>query len=143
MTSKSSLQLYVYEQNRHSSDLLFPPDPPLVEITSNTTTNVTAGKITLRCEGRGNPPSYDYQWIHLSVYNELIRTLSGDSGGNLELPPPYYGSHLTYGDSGLYVCSVSNGVTDENGHVTQNGTTALVVESKHKTSLRYENTIFN
>lgn len=61
---------------------------------------------------------YTYgKWEHKSFFNEHVRYLNGTSSGLLILP--LQEKRVRYQDSGIYVCSVSNGVPDENGNYFQ------------------------
>ncbi|XP_052105996.1 uncharacterized protein LOC127738697 isoform X2 [Mytilus californianus] len=61
---------------------------------------------------------YTYgKWEHKSFLNDHIRYLNGTASGILILP--LQEKQVRYQDSGIYVCSVSNGVPDEYGKYFQ------------------------
>ena len=73
------------------------------------------------CVPEGNPPLYTfYQWEHLSENGEHIRYIDGMSNGTLVL------SNTTYMDTGVYICTVSNGVPDKSGQLQQQGSTMFI-----------------
>lgn len=61
---------------------------------------------------------YTYgKWEHMSFFNDHIRYLNGTASGILILP--LQEKRVRYQDSGIYVCTVSNGVPDGNGKYFQ------------------------
>ncbi|VDI07333.1 Hypothetical predicted protein [Mytilus galloprovincialis] len=85
---------------------------------------------TLQCKVSGVPDTYSYsKWLHYTYSNEIIRTLHGQSNGTLLLP---YDNpdDLTYEDSGIYICNVTNNITDQEGNLWQTGRIHVIVKGK-------------
>lgn len=81
-------------------------------------------KRTLQCIADGNPKNYTYgNWEHISVFNEHIRIIHQRTE-NLILP--IQEKRNRYQDSGIYVCSVSNGVPNVHGEYFQKGHSFVV-----------------
>lgn len=71
-------------------------------------------KRQIQCLANGDPMKYTYgKWEHKSFFNEHIRYLDKSADGNLILP--FQKRQIRYQDSGIYICSVSNGVPDIHG----------------------------
>ncbi|CAC5368471.1 unnamed protein product [Mytilus coruscus] len=74
----------------------------------------------IQCNANGYPRNYTYeQWEHKSFFDEHIRYLTGNATGYLRLPTQT--RQFRYQDSGVYLCSVSNGVSDSSGQFFQKG----------------------
>ncbi|CAC5378825.1 NCAM [Mytilus coruscus] len=86
-------------------------DPPAVSI--NTTESQK--KITLKCQASGDPGTYKFaDWDHQSVFGKHIRYIENTRNGTLVL------EKHNYQNSGIYKCSVKNGIPDMNGELYQN-----------------------
>lgn len=76
---------------------------------------------TMHCFAHGVPANYAYGlWKHVSYFGEHIRYLNSTADGRVTLP------HISkridrYQDSGIYICSASNGVVDSTGKRFQDG----------------------
>lgn len=84
----------------------------------------------LQCKVSGFPDTYSYnKWLHYTQSNQVIRTLDGHANGTLLLPydDP---DDLMYEDSGIYICNVTNNITDEDGHLWQTGRIQAKVKGK-------------
>ncbi|CAC5368442.1 TTN [Mytilus coruscus] len=93
--------------------------PPLVNLENETFLYTTSHR-TLRCIADGDPENYTYgNWEHRSFLNDHIRYLNRTSTGDLILPVQE--KQQRYQDSGIYVCSVSNGVPGIDGKHFQKG----------------------
>lgn len=69
--------------------------------------------------------NYTYRlWEHKSMFNEHIRYLTQLGTGVLTLP--FMKKQNRYQDSGIYVCSVSNGVPDMKGVYFKTGQAHVV-----------------
>ncbi|VDI46054.1 Hypothetical predicted protein [Mytilus galloprovincialis] len=93
----------------------------------------------IQCVANGHPMNYSYrQWEHQTVFDEHIRYLTGNATGFLSLP--IQKRKLRYQDTGVYVCSVSNGIQDtrgklfqkEQGYVISKGTPRFVKDNTNK-----------
>ncbi|CAC5417640.1 NCAM [Mytilus coruscus] len=93
----------------------------------------------IQCNANGYPRNYTYkQWVHTSFFDEHIRYLTGNATGYLRLPT--HKRQFRYQDSGVYVCSVSNGVSDNSGqcfqkdraYVISKGSPIFVEDNKYK-----------
>lgn len=80
--------------------------------------------LQLDCIPQGIPNLYTFEpWEHTSNTGQHIRFLNGDHNGNLILNPTKQESSLQ--DTGIYICSVSNGITDRKGNLRQLGHKAI------------------
>lgn len=78
------------------------------------------------CVPNGNPASYIFsKWEHKSEFGERIRYLNGYLNGSLVLP--YRQSH-SYQDTGIYKCTVSNGIPDTHGQFNQSQDGFLAIQ---------------
>ncbi|CAC5377980.1 NCAM [Mytilus coruscus] len=90
--------------------------PPLVNISVIRIANL----VKLDCNPQGLPNVYTFEpWEHTSITGQHIRFLNGDNKGNLILNQTKPESTLQ--DTGIYICSVSNGISDRNGRFRQTG----------------------
>lgn len=79
---------------------------------------------TLQCITDGNPMNYTYgSWEHMSFLNTHIRFIHQRRE---HLILPIQQKHSRYQDSGIYVCSVSNGVPNVHGEYFQKGHSFVV-----------------
>lgn len=77
------------------------------------------------CNATGHPNNFTYeQWEHESLLDEHIRYLSGNATGFLGLP--IQKRAYRYQDTGVYICSVSNGITDTGGQLLQKEQTYII-----------------
>ncbi|XP_052065251.1 uncharacterized protein LOC127705041 isoform X2 [Mytilus californianus] len=91
-------------------------DPPLVNI------KVTqiANHVKLDCIPQGVPDIYTFEpWEHTTAGGQHIRFLIGYQNGTLVLNETK--SENTLQDTGIYICSVRNGISDSNGRFNQTG----------------------
>lgn len=78
----------------------------------------------MTCNPSGNPETYTYhRWQHKSKYGETIRELDG----NKTLKLPDVPVRLIYQDGGEYVCTVSNGIRDNDDKLEQTGSGYITV----------------
>ncbi|CAC5368728.1 unnamed protein product [Mytilus coruscus] len=90
--------------------------PPSVDINVIRMENL----VKLDCNPQGLPNVYTFEpWEHTSVTGQHIRFLNGDHNGNLILNQTNPESTLQ--DTGIYICSVSNGINDRRGRFRQTG----------------------
>ncbi|CAC5426686.1 unnamed protein product [Mytilus coruscus] len=83
---------------------------------------VIARKHSLDCIATGLPQTYTFKkWDHQSEQGEHVRFLNGLHNGTLNLKM----LKLKYQISGIYICTVSNGIPDVNGSLFQMGFTSL------------------
>lgn len=103
-----SKQAYVYAE--HISCLCLFSDPPDVSVTTETVDFFRGNNITLKCLARGEPEQYTFdKWLHVAPDNYTeIETLVGkqNKGENILVL-----KNVTYMDSGIYVCRVTNNIT--------------------------------
>ncbi|CAG2185642.1 unnamed protein product [Mytilus edulis] len=83
---------------------------------------LVTGKHSLNCLANGFPDTYTFnKWEHLSEKGDHVRYLVGSNNGTLHLQNfPHQ-----YQINGRYICSVSNGISDVNGDLLQNGSESL------------------
>ncbi|CAC5422056.1 unnamed protein product [Mytilus coruscus] len=84
---------------------------------------------SIDCEVSGEPNTYNISWSHYTNNNQLVRKFNSCSDRKLILPEGD-SNDLLYEDSGVYVCSVTNGITDESGKLWQKGEIKVVVKGK-------------
>lgn len=95
-------------------------DTPVVKNTSQIFSTGDKPRI-LKCEVSGVPTSFRFKkWRHL-VNGHLVRYLYGNNDGTVTLPYNNT-SDIQYDDSGLYICSVTNGIRNGNRQLWQTGT---------------------
>ena len=106
-------------------------DAPSVTIVYD---NVTEDdpSVSLNCLAVGYPSlSTFYEWKHVWLKgNTEIRRLKGltsETGDENHFTLPNLEDSLTYQDSGIYTCSVTNGIPDLNGTLIQTAQIALSV----------------
>lgn len=84
--------------------------PPDVSVTTETVDFFRGNNITLKCLARGEPEQYTFdKWLHVAPDNYTeIETLVGkqNKGENILVL-----KNVTYMDSGIYVCRVTNNIT--------------------------------
>ncbi|XP_052063840.1 hemicentin-1-like [Mytilus californianus] len=91
----------------------------------NVTFKTNDGPITLKCEAKGVPNTYKFsEWRHFTHNDQLVRTIQGYTNGTLILPH----QELTYENSGIYICNVTNGIPDEDGLVWKAGKVEVIIE---------------
>ncbi|XP_071133273.1 protein turtle-like [Mytilus edulis] len=74
----------------------------------------------VQCSIQGNPSEYTYsKCSHKSYYDVIIRELAIGQSGILTLPD--IRMEFVYQDSGIYVCTVGNGILGTNGQEKQVG----------------------
>ncbi|XP_063447530.1 nephrin-like isoform X2 [Mytilus trossulus] len=74
----------------------------------------------LQCNIQGNPSEYsNFKCHHKSLYGVQKRELTIGQNGILTLPEVPF--ELVYQDSGIYVCTVGNGILGTNGQEKQTG----------------------
>lgn len=94
----------------------------------NVTFTINDRPIALKCEANGAPKTYKFsEWRHYTYTDQLVRTLQGYTNGTLILPNH---EDLTYEDSGIYICNVTNEIQDEDGHVWKAGQVEVIIEGK-------------
>ncbi|XP_071181974.1 protein turtle homolog B-like [Mytilus edulis] len=94
--------------------------PPVVNIKVSRMDNI----FKLDCIPKGLPNIYTFEpWEHTSNTGQHIRFLNGDQNGSLILNQTKQESILQ--DTGIYICSVSNGITDRNDKLRQTKHTAI------------------
>ncbi|CAC5383226.1 unnamed protein product [Mytilus coruscus] len=87
--------------------VLYPPDVSI-------NTQESEKTITLKCHASGNPGSYKFaKWEHQSELGKHIRYIGNPRNGTLVL------EKHNYQNSGIYKCSVKNGIPDMNGELYQ------------------------
>ncbi|VDI33012.1 Hypothetical predicted protein [Mytilus galloprovincialis] len=92
--------------------------PPVVQ-NYNMTFTINDRPIALKCEANGAPNKYKFsEWRHYTHNDQLVRTLQGYTNGTLILP---HHEDITFEESGIYICNVTNEVQDEDGHVWKVG----------------------
>lgn len=80
--------------------------------------------LKLDCMPQGLPNVYTFEpWEHTSNTGQHIRFLNGDHNGNLILNQTRQENTLQ--DTGIYICSVSNGIIGRNGTLRQTGQTDI------------------
>ncbi|XP_076114041.1 uncharacterized protein LOC143082301 [Mytilus galloprovincialis] len=95
-------------------------DPPVVHIKVSRMPNA----LKLDCMPQGLPNVYTFEpWEHTSNTGQHIRFLNGDHNGNLILNQTRQENTLQ--DTGIYICSVSNGIIGRNGTLRQTGQTDI------------------
>ncbi|XP_063411438.1 hemicentin-1-like [Mytilus trossulus] len=98
-------------------NVLYPPD---VKVTYT----ISEQSIILHCIPNGNPENYIfYDWQHKSEFNEHIRYIHGTPEGQLIIQT--HQSRKTNEVDGIYVCNVSNGVSNRKGQFNQEGQTLI------------------
>ncbi|VDI68379.1 Hypothetical predicted protein, partial [Mytilus galloprovincialis] len=98
-------------------EVSYPPDIPDQNIifTENDASR------TLQCLAHGVPSNYTYgQWKHQSNFGKHIRYLNSCADGRVILPE-ITNKNKRYQDSGIYICTASNGVIASTGNSFQNG----------------------
>lgn len=118
---------FIILNNDKNNDACF-VDPPIVRSKIITFHERNRPRI-IECEVSGEPNTYKFSWSHYTNNNQLVRTFDSSSDRNLILPEGD-SNDLLYEDSGVYVCSVTNGITDESGELWQKGKIQVVVEGK-------------
>ncbi|CAC5377807.1 unnamed protein product [Mytilus coruscus] len=101
--------------------------PPIIE---NQCIHFSEDKVLqqLQCFPRGVPNLYTFdRWDHRSYFNEHIRYLNSTSDGKLLLPM-LKRKIGKFDNSGIYVCSASNGVPDLHGNTFQYGEIVVLWE---------------
>lgn len=86
--------------------------------------------ITLKCEAEGVPNTYIFsEWRHFTHTYQLVRTIQGYTNGTLILPH-HAAQELTYENSGIYICNVTNGIPDEVGQLWKTGKVDVINEGR-------------
>ncbi|XP_052103130.1 synaptogenesis protein syg-2-like [Mytilus californianus] len=94
-------------------NVLYPPDVKVAYA-------ITEQRITLLCIPYGTPDNYTfYDWEHRSEFNEHIRGIHGTPEGQLIINKSQI--RKANEDDGIYVCTVSNGVSNQKGKFSQEG----------------------
>lgn len=87
---------------------------------------------TMNCLAQGVPANYTYgHWKHLSYFGEHIRYLNSAADGRVSLPQ-IENKINKYQDSGIYICTVSNGVVDRTDKRFQNGKIFVIANGNSK-----------
>ncbi|CAC5361915.1 unnamed protein product [Mytilus coruscus] len=98
--------------------------PPTVYVEYNNF-SIYKNKRYVYCKADGVPNNFTFFRLeHKSLFNEHIRYLEVTSDGIAELP--HTDQSHSYQDTGLYMCNVSNGVSDRRGKPFQQGEAYLV-----------------
>ncbi|XP_071176510.1 kin of IRRE-like protein 3 [Mytilus edulis] len=98
---------------------------PSIDVSNYTLLN-SDGSTSILCIPSGNPNVYTYyKWQHMSPYGQLIRELDG----NKILTLPNVRDEFKYQDSGVYVCTASNGVISSNGNLKQIGSSFITINA--------------
>lgn len=104
--------------------LKFTVDPPTVTVTNN----MINGTLNLQCNPSGVLKNYTFLRLeHRSEFNEHVRFMNTSNNGSV-----IHTSITNAGlqDTGIYVCNISNGVTDQNETEFYSGKTLVVFEGK-------------
>ena len=81
--------------------------------------------MTITCEASGRPAFYSFHGFRHSWGDQLIRTVQGR-----KVKPDRYVwkmNFVSYEDSGVYQCSVDNGIPDKNNTLIQNSSASITV----------------
>ncbi|CAC5424086.1 unnamed protein product [Mytilus coruscus] len=108
----------------------------------NVTFKTNGGPITLKYEAKGVPNKYKFSgWRHFTHNDQLVRTIQGYKNGTLILPH-HADQELTYENSGIYICNVTNGIPDEDGQLWKAGKVVVIIEGKPEkpTNIRCQST---
>lgn len=96
--------------------------------------------IMLNCDPDGNPGNYTfYDWEHRSDFNEHIRWFYGSSESQLIISKSK--NRKANEDDGIYVCTVSNGVSNKKGNLIQEG--QIYIKSSGKSTCEFKTNVEN
>lgn len=88
-------------------------DSPSVKLIYNNFTEMNHERV-IQCIANGHPMNYIFKhWEHKTLFGEHIRYLNGNTTGYLVIP--IQAREYRYQDTGVYICSVSNGIPDPSG----------------------------
>ncbi|XP_071144179.1 uncharacterized protein [Mytilus edulis] len=128
--SNSNLVTFFFKPDRqdYSREFVCKSKPNWLYVRVNVIVNYAPGVKMLLGENRidcfpdGFPDAYTfYRWEHQSEIGEHIRYINGLGNGILILQT----LPQRYQISGIYVCTVSNGIADTNGRMFQKGFTSV------------------
>ncbi|CAC5386361.1 unnamed protein product [Mytilus coruscus] len=112
-------------QGSKSLSVLFDIGPSNVNVTSQ----CENGQLLIKCIVSDEPDNYTFiKWEHRSEFDEHIRFLISDNGGELLLPK--LGNIVGLEDTGIYICSVSKDFPDKKGNITKKGKTVINLKDK-------------
>ncbi|CAC5423227.1 unnamed protein product [Mytilus coruscus] len=127
-TSNNGIVTFSFVANRHSISHFYCTEnsKPEADIHVKLVVNyapdvkVSSRENSIDCYPNGFPDTYTFhRWEHQSEKGEHVRFLGGLNNGTLILR----NIRMQYQKSGIYVCTVSNGIPDINGSILQTGFT--------------------
>ncbi|CAC5380187.1 unnamed protein product [Mytilus coruscus] len=105
-------------------DIQYPPD---VTVTST----ISEQNITLHCVADVRPDNYTfYDWEHKLEFNEHIRRIRGTQKGELIINKSQKGQENE--NDGIYMCTVSNGISNLKGKTKQEGQSVIMSQGKSR-----------
>ena len=105
----------------------FNPDAP--DITFNKVAIQEGDALTLTCTANGRPSTYNFNKGGFTQHwgdTDLDQVTGGQSGGVYTVTK----QAASYLDTGTYLCTVDNGVSDRRGRVEQSAQTSVLVRGE-------------